>query len=351
MRDIAIVSFAQTPYVRTERRLNEVEMLMPVIDEVVEKSGIDRRQIGFTCSGSTDYLSGQAFAFVGAVDAVGAWPPIKESHVEMDGAWALYEAWVKIQTGEVDSALVFCFSRSSMGETAETLTLQTDPYTMAPLGPDAISMAALQARVGLDQGKWSERDMAEVAARSRKSALDNPEAQLAGDFEVEKLLAEPYLVSPLRKHDCPPVSDGVAAVVIAADDVARRACQNPVWIRGIEHRLDTHQLGSRDLTASRSTAAAGKAAGVGEGKIDLAELHAPFTHQELILREALGLDEGVTVNASGGALAANAIMTAGLARFGEASRQIVAGQGSRAVAHATSGPCLQQNLVCILEGE
>jgi len=33
------------------------------------------------------------------VDAIGAFPPINESHVEMDGAWALYEAWVKIQTG------------------------------------------------------------------------------------------------------------------------------------------------------------------------------------------------------------------------------------------------------------
>ena len=57
------------------------------------------------CSGSLDYLQGGPFAFVAGLDAVGAWPPIRESHVEMDAAWALYEAWVAIQTGEVDSAL------------------------------------------------------------------------------------------------------------------------------------------------------------------------------------------------------------------------------------------------------
>ena len=85
--------------------------------------------------------------------------------------------------------------------------------------------------------------------------------------------------------------------------------------------------------------------------IDIAELHAPFSHQELVLREALGLGDAVTINASGGALAANAILVAGLARIGEASRQIWAGEGRRAIAHATSGPCLQQNLVCVLEGE
>ncbi len=83
----------------------------------------------------------------------------------------------------------------------------------------------------------------------------------------------------------------------------------------------------------------------------MAELHAPFTHQELILRDALGLDDGARINPSGGALGANAMMAAGLIRVGEAATRLAAGDAQRAVAHATSGPCLQQNLVCVLEGE
>ncbi len=105
MRDVAVVSFAQSQHQRRERSRNEVEMLLPVITEAIEQSGIPKREIGFTCSGSSDYIAGQAFAFVGALDALGAWPPISESHVEMDGAWALYEAWIKIQCGAADSAL------------------------------------------------------------------------------------------------------------------------------------------------------------------------------------------------------------------------------------------------------
>ena len=89
---------------------------------------------------------------------------------------------------------------------------------------------------------------------------------------------------------------------------------------------------------------------MGQGKVDIAELHAPFSHQELILKQALGLDDDVRINPSGGALAANPIMSAGLARIGEASRQSAGGSATRAGAHATSGPCLQQNLVCVLEG-
>ena len=351
MRNVAILSFAQTPYLRSEKQHNEVEMLMPVLAEAIQGSGLDRKEIGFTCSGSSDYLAGQAFSFVSSVDALGAWPPINESHLEMDGAWALYEAWVKIQCGEVDTALAFCFSRSSMGDTASTLVLQLDPYTVAPLHLDAISAAALQARQLLDSGKISERQMAEVAVRSRRDAIANPEALLKGEFDVAAILAEPHLVSPLRKHDCPPITDGAAAIVMASEEVVARLDAKPVWIRGIDHRLDPHSLGVRDLTQAPSARLAAERAGIHDGAIDVAELHAPFTHQELVLREALGLAEDVRINPSGGALAANAILVAGLARIGEAARQIQAGDARRAVAHATSGPCLQQNLVCVLEGE
>jgi acetyl-CoA acetyltransferase len=89
---------------------------------------------------------------------------------------------------------------------------------------------------------------------------------------------------------------------------------------------------------------------VGKKKVDVAELHAPFAHQELILVDALGLDDGVNVSPSGGALAANPMMSAGLIRIGEAAKRIWSGEADRAVAHATSGPCLQQNLVAVLEG-
>ena len=87
-----------------------------------------------------------------------------------------------------------------------------------------------------------------------------------------------------------------------------------------------------------------------DGPVDVAELHAPFTSQEVILREAIGLSEDVEVNPSGGALAANTMMAAGLVRIVELANRVSAGTAGRGVAHATSGHCLQQNLICVLEG-
>ncbi len=350
MRDVAIVSYAQ--HASREETRSEVEMLLPILSEALQPIGLTTKDMGFTVSGSTDYLSGQAFAFVQALDAIGPWPPIAESHVEMDGAWALYEAWVRLQHGDIDTALVYCFGKSTPGDVSRVLSLQLDPYLVAPLWPDAVSLAALQARAYLDAGSRSEKDLARVVARSRRNAVGNPYAQLAGDVDEAALLDVPLFADPLRRHDCPPVTDGAAVVVLAAGDRARELCERPAWIRGIDHRVDVQALGSRDLTTSASTRIAGEKAGAGAGGFDIAELHAPFSHQELIVAEALGVDESATsINPSGGALASNPVMVAGLVRLGEAARRISAGEADRALAHATSGPCLQQNLVCVLEGD
>jgi acetyl-CoA acetyltransferase len=267
----------------------------------------------------------------------------------MDGAWALHEAWVRLQCGDVDTALVYAYGKSSLGDLRRVMVQQLDPYYLAPLAPDAVALAALQARALIDAGKITERGLAEIAARSRRRAADNPFAQRRRARDVDELLAEPYVVEPLRAHACPPISDGACAIVLAAGDRAREQTDRPAWIRGIDHRIEPHGLGLRDLTASVSTRLAAEKAGVRGAPIDVAELHAPFAHQEPILREALGLETDVDVNPSGGALAANPMMVAGLTRLGEAAALILQGAARRAIAHATSGPCLQQNLVCVLE--
>ena len=350
MKEIAIVAYNQSKAVSDAGACNEVELIMPVLAEVFAQAGINNAQdVDFVCSGSCDYLQCAAFAFVAGVDALGAVPPIKESHVEMDAAWALYESILKIRMGHADSALIYGFGKSSPGELPIVLSQQLDPYYLAPLWVDTISLAAMQARMLLDQGIISERDMAEVVSRSRRNARSNPNAQLAGDMSPEDVLSQPAYVSPLRKGDCSPVSDGASAMIICTVEKAKSWGVPYAVISGIDHRIESHNMGMRDISDSVSTRQAAEAAGVGNGNIDVAELYAPFSHQEIILTKALGLGEGTSINPSGGVLAGNPMMAAGLSRIGEVFNRIVAGDAERGVAHATSGPCLQHNLVTVVE--
>jgi acetyl-CoA acetyltransferase len=349
-RSVAVVGFAHAPHVRrTDGTTNGVEMLMPCFAQLYDQLQITKADIGFWCSGSSDYLAGRAFSFISAIDSIGAVPPINESHVEMDAAWAAYEAYIKLLTGEVDTALVYGFGKSSAGVLRRILSRQTDPYTVAPLWPDSVAIAGLQARLGLDTEKWTSDQMARVAidAFAQAQRVDSEPSATS----VDELLDRPFFADPLRRHDIAPITDGAAAIVLAADDRARELRENPAWITGFEHRIESPSLGARDLTESPSTTASARIATRGNVRsIDVAEIHAPFTHQHLIVTEAIRLPSTAKVNPSGGALAANPMFVAGLERIGFAAQHIWNSSARRVLAHATSGPALQQNLVAVMEG-
>src|SRR5262249_37445449 len=249
MREVALVSFAQSIAEPGAEARDEIELLLPVINQAIESAGGSRREIGFTVSGSCDFLGGRPFSFVSALDAAGAWPPISESHVEMDGAFALYEAWMRLQHGDIDVALVYAVGRATLGDLDEVQVLQLDPYVLAPLWPDAVSLAALQARALIDAGRATERDFAAVAAARRGLSLAT-------------VLHAPYVAAPLRRLDLPAYCDGAAAAVLMAGERAGAACQRPAWLSGIDHRIEPQALGLRDLSRSASTARAAERAGV-----------------------------------------------------------------------------------------
>jgi acetyl-CoA acetyltransferase len=333
---VAVIGWAQTPMVRRTDK-SETQLLIDAISDALEPLGLTRADVDFTCLGSCDYITGQAFSFVSNLDAIGAWPPKRDSHVEMDGAWALYEAWLRLQEGDIEIAVVTGSGRSSTGDPALIYPMEMDPYFLAPLGADPLTFAALQARAVIAAGIADERSMAEVAVRSR------------GKGNVETLLAEEYIREPLRRHDVPPITDGAAAMVLATGRRARQLVPRPAFIAGFDHRTECHNPSFRALDDSPSTRIAAGAAGLGDAPVEVAELQAAFTHEELLLRKVLALGDEVAVNPSGGALRSNPIMATGLCRVGHAADHIFGG-GRRALAHSTSGPCLQQNLVCILEG-
>src|SRR5581483_5890046 len=106
----------------------------------------------------------------------------------------------------------------------------------------------------------------------------------------------------------------------------------PAWITGMMHRLERHYPGERDLARSATVAAMSAELGLTSSHLDLMELHASFSHQELILAEASGAASVGEINPSGGALPADPIMATGLIRIGAAAQAIMSGRAERAVA-------------------
>ena len=263
----------------------------------------------------------------------------------MDGAWALYEAWVKLQLGEVDTALVYCYGKSSPGDRRGA-----DPPARPVLRRAAVARRH-QPRRPAGPGRCSTpaRPPRRTWPRSPPAAAATPGRTRTPSWRGT---ARSRTTSPSRcwSPRCASTTarrspTARAAVVLAAGDVARELCERPAWIRGIDHRIEPMALGLRDLTTSASTRIAGEKAGVATATVDVAELHAPFTHQELILREALGLGDDVErqpVGRCAGRQPDDGRRPHPHRRGGPADHRRRRRPG---VAHATSGPCLQQNLV------
>ena len=159
----------------------------------------------------------------------------------MDAAWALYEAWVAIQTGEVDSALIYGFGKSSPGDLHEIMALQTDPYYVLPLWPSMVDMAALQASAYLEASGKTEKDLAEVAARSQRNAQGNPTAVREGNVTAADMSRAAGHAPPLRDADIPPITDGAAR----DRDRGRR--------RGAQRRSEGRRGSAASSIASRRT--------------------------------------------------------------------------------------------------
>jgi hypothetical protein len=164
-------------------------------------------------------------------------------------------------------------------------------------------------------------------------------------------VGSPYVASPLRAADCSTACSGAAAVVLATEDALPGSVVRPAWITGIGHRIERQSLGARDLSVSATTQAIARRLGLTGSSVDVLEVHAPFSHQELIVVDAIDADRIGAINPSGGALPADPVMTTGLIRIGAAAEAVLAGTAIRVVGHAANGPCLQHNLVCVMEAD
>ena len=105
-------------------------------------------------------------------------------------------------------------------------------------------------------------------------------------------------------------------MVIASEDKAFEFTDNPIWIEGIDHSIESSNLGSRDLATSPTIQNAITNLNLKNINFDVAELHTQFSHEVPFLRKLLNLTN-VPTNLSGGPLVGNVMMCAGLDAIGK----------------------------------
>jgi len=317
-------------------------------------------------------------------DGCGAWrKPVMRGYVGGGtGVFAPLQGWYHIASGLFDTCLVVCEEKMSSCQPHPQGAFLTifDNMTERQLEPNLLWIFALEMNAYMSRYGLSKHDIALVSVKNKRNAALHPAALLGDpDITVDDVLASETLAWPVQRLDVSPVTDGAVALVLAAEPVARRTTDAPVWIEGVGWSLDTAYWTNRDLSyptyVEEAARMAYKMAGITEPRkqIHIAEPYDPFDYKELHHLEglmlfdkgkapeatALGItqrDGDLPVCPSGGLLGVgNPIAAAGLMKVaelfwqlrGEAGQRQVPGNPRRGVAQAW-GDLMQVGTVIVV---
>ncbi|MBI4011784.1 MAG: thiolase domain-containing protein [Candidatus Rokubacteria bacterium] len=364
MRNVAVIGVGVTKFGRHERTC--AELFAEASVEALSDAGLGPERVQGLYVGNVVGEAGERQLHMGPqlASALGM-PAVAATRFETACASshaAFRHALFEIAAGAADVLLV--------GGTERVLTMPTERSTEVfayasdavfeqPAGLTFPGVFALIARAHMAKHGTTEEQMAHVAVKNHRHGTLNPKAQFQKAITLEQVLTSARVADPLKLYDCCPFSDGAAAVVLAAEEVAR-GTRKPVWVLGSAQAGDGMCLHdkrdlSRALATERAAQAAYRQAGLGPQDVDVVELHDCFTIAEIVATEGLGLVEPgggglaaekgetslggrIPVNTSGGLKAkGHPIGATGAAQIAEIATQLRGEAGPRQVEGAKVG--------------
>ncbi len=361
MRRVAIIGAGLTKFVRYAQETPKelaYEAAKMALDSCEMKLS-DMQSV--VCGTAPDAFDGLHMKGEYLADGCGAFRKPYQRHYVGGGTGCMspIHGWFHVASGMFDTCLVVAEEKMSSAypHPAGAFLTIFDHTTEQPLFPTLLWIFAIEMNRFMTTHGYKKEDIALVAVKNKKNAMDHPSAQIANEITVQDVLNSEVMAWPVNRLDVSPVSDGATAIILASEEVARRVTEKPVWIDGVGWCLDTAYWCTRDLyypdyveVAARN---AYKMAGITDPskEIHIAEPYDPFTYKELHHMEGLMLcprgksvemlvkgetqrDGRLPVCPSGGLLGVgNPIAAAGLMKVVEIFLQLRGEAGKRQVAN------------------
>lgn len=359
MKRVAVIGAGMTLF---RRRLMETgkELSFEASRMALDSAGLEMKDINSIVLGSApDSFDGVHMKGEYLADGAGA---VGKPYTRVfvgggTGVFTPISGWWHIASGLFDTCLVVAEEKMSSLYPHPQYGFWTifDHTLERPLGVNLLWIFALEMRRYMHKYGISEEEIALVAVKNKKNALDHPCAQLPKKITVTDVMKSEPMVWPVKRLDVSPPSDGAAAIILASEDYAKRYCKEPVWIDGVGWNIDSMYWTNRELSypkyLERAAKMAYKMAKIKDPfrGIDVAEVYDPFDYKELHHMEGLMLakkgkapkltKEGITerdgylpVNPSGGLLGVgNPISAAGMMKVCEIYWQLKGEAGKRQV--------------------
>ena len=301
MRRVAIVGIGHGKFgIRSDASLRE--LAFEAVKACVDDAGVPLKEVESMVTG----IAGDEFSFAlqpsaQVHDYIG-FHPKPNYRVEgacATGSVALRTGWMNVASGLADLVLVVGVEKMTEVPTPVATDIMGrggDATWEYPFGTTFPGYYAMIANAHMAEFGTTEEQLARVAVKNHYYGSLNPYAQMQKEITLEKALASFTVAHPLKLFDCSLITDGAAAVLLAAEERVRSISKKPVWIDGLGMATDTMRISERksltSIFATREAAkAAYKMANIGPGDIDVATVHDCFTIAEIVAYEDLGFCE------------------------------------------------------------
>lgn len=298
----SIVGWAHLPFGRhSNLRLEDliVEAARGALNHAcIDGQAVDGIWLGNLNGGFTPDIF--ASSLVSQADPGLRWKPANRlENACASGSAALYAACDAIESGRARIALVVGAEKMTEVSGIEVTRILGNCGYSGEIGNPPGGFPGIFGEIAQEYfAAWGDKSetLARIAAKNHANGVANPWAQIRKDlgFEFCNEVSEknPLIAPPLRKTDCSLVSDGAAALVLAADDVARDF-PRAVAFRARAQVNDLLPLRLRRTVEfegpRRAWQLALEAARCAVTDLSFAEVHDCFTIAELLSYEAMGL--------------------------------------------------------------
>ncbi len=299
MVDVAIVGAGQTPYGNLSSTLKEMwaeaaQKAISSVDNDLAPSLIEEAHIGSTAFGGEQI--GNTAALMTEHSGMEGISVRRVENACASSGFAFRDAWMTIKSGEAD--VVIAGGIEKMND----LTPQRNRFWLGVSGDTEWERLAgltfpatyaLMARRYFHEFDSNHDDLVNVAVKNHAHGFANEVAHIRKEVSFEKAAAGFMVADPLTLYDCCPTSDGASCVVLAADHVARKLSDTPIWVKGSGAASDYLALHDRKsstqiLASQRAAKKAYSMSGLTAKDIGLAEVHDCFTIAEVMACEDLG---------------------------------------------------------------
>ncbi|MBU2547860.1 MAG: thiolase family protein [Proteobacteria bacterium] len=353
---VAIVGTGQTKASSGRKDVNGQEMINEAVMKALAEAELTRDDIDAVIIGNMDHFEGINYVDTWSVDGSGGFmkPIMKVTTGGTTGTTVAMAAYYHVASGLFDKVLAIGWEKNSESDTTGAIITAFEPIVDRPTFGGAVGGLAVMANRYMHDWGATQEDAARVAVRDRQHALNNPNAHLRIDINIDDVMKSPMISWPIKYLDMCPRTDAACAVIFASEDYAEKICPKPAWVLGTTNRHNFTFIGDPSFRTMITLEECAKALypriGITEPlkQFDVMELYLPSSFAGVQWIEALGLCKngggpeliasGATnmggecpINPSGGVLSSNPIGATGLLRVAEGALQIMGRADKRQV--------------------